>query len=386
MPGLKGIGYFNTAQARNLHIQSLDLDRPTQNKGAGKMQPGIIETAGANSIQSTERRKNRSASFSALLENNRKKLIASTAKSEITDKKTGGMKFIGVISSENPTVSNLIMEDKTYRKECWKIVHGPQNSGKQFKRIQAGTKIFIDPASREIVWGKRPKVFLKPASQALSSLKELDRKPARSPKFDPAKGFGSKLVDAVKPFMGKGYDEIDCYNLVVKGLDRLGVQYRGHGGLSEKLAAMARVKGLPKNAYVNGEGLIKASGKNLFTRILGPVKDVEKATANVIAEMEPLLEKGQILSFSMRRRGHTGIISRRDGLNWTFINSGTMDNSVDKGAITKGVGEEFLAKEVKNWIRRAAREGEFLEISVGKFDKNILASFGRKTLNFVKKV
>lgn len=349
------------------------------------MQPRRIDGTGTGRTQTMASRKTRSDEFSKILENNQKNFVTSSAKVKIAGKKRGGWISLGVLSSKKPTVSNLLIENSTYGKECWKIVHGAQNSKKPFNRIKAGTEIFIDPASREIVWGKEFKAYSREVGPDSLARKALDKKSIPKPEGERAQGLGSELVEAVRPFMGKGYDEIDCYNLVVKGLGNMGVQYRGAGGLSEKLAAMARLKGLASNAYVNGEGLIKASGNDVYSRMLRPVKDVEKATANVMAEMEPLLEKGQILSFSMRRRGHTGIISRMEDRNWTYINSGTIDNSVDRGARVKGVGEEFLTEEVKNWIKLAANEGESLEISLGRFDKKSLASFEKGNRNFMEK-
>jgi hypothetical protein len=81
-----------------------------------------------------------------------------------------------------------------------------------------------------------------------------------------------------------------------------------------------------------------------------------------------------ILSFSTRNRGHTGVISFHQG-QWTFINSGQIDNSVHPGENGQQVGEEGLGQELANWIERAARENSELQITVGRLEPEKLASY-----------
>lgn len=340
------------------------------------------------------------------------------------------MVSLGTLSRMEPTVSDLLIRNPAFGKDCWQIIHDEKNSAKAFKRMQAGTEIFMDRKTGELLWGKEAATALAatrktsrslpdpqipeggrsanpperkgladgrvkgqgagaafekpPAGQALPALEKAlaGEKGSVAGEISPGAGsFSERLVSAVQPFMGKAYDEIDCYGLVVRGLGEMGVRYRGEGGLSRKLMAMAEMKGLPKNAYINGEGLIKASGTDLYAKTFHRVGDTEKAAEGVMQEMAPLLEKGLLLSFSTRRRGHTGIVSRQED-GWTYINSGKIDHSIHGGATPgRGVGEERLTEEIQNWFKLSKKTGDALEISLGRFNENTLTSFrngGRK--------
>ncbi len=89
----------------------------------------------------------------------------------------------------------------------------------------------------------------------------------------------------------------------------------------------------------------------------------------LIREMEPLLDKGQILSFSTEKRGHTGIVSQQDN-QWTFINSGRLDNSVASGSVRHGVGEEVLQEEIHNWFKLAHAKRETLTVTLGRLEQS----------------
>ena len=78
------------------------------------------------------------------------------------------------------------------------------------------------------------------------------------------------------------------------------------------------------------------------------MENVEKTAGRIYDEMAPYLQKGYILSFSTPNRGYTGIISQHD-LTWSFINSGHLDNQVNQTRSAKGVGEEDLTREIRNW-------------------------------------
>lgn len=93
--------------------------------------------------------------------------------------------------------------------------------------------------------------------------------------------------------------------------------------------------------------------------------------------MGSYLEKGLILSFSTHTRGHTGIVSKKDGA-WTFINSGNMDHNIGILGRAKGVGEETLNEEIKNWFKLASRKNESLSITVGRLDESKLDAFYNK--------
>jgi hypothetical protein len=167
---------------------------------------------------------------------------------------------------------------------------------------------------------------------------------------------------------------MDCYELLVNGLSRMGIRYHGRNGLGREMIAGARDRGLPMNAYLNGEGLIRYSGSETYRKSLYKVSDPIGQARQVMDEMAAHLEKGSILSFSIESRGHTGIVSSRDGA-WTYINSGVMDNPVGHRTTAKGVGEENLAREIENWFRLAARKNESLIITLGKLNQNKLAAY-----------
>jgi hypothetical protein len=190
----------------------------------------------------------------------------------------------------------------------------------------------------------------------------------------PGKSLSERLVGAVEPYIGKPYEEMNCYELLVKGLTNLGIRYRGTGGLGRKLIAMARERGLPMNAYFNGEGLVEASGTPVYSKTLHRVDSPERQASQILKEMEPYLEKGQILSFSIHTRGHTGIISQ-DKRTWTYINSGEMNNSVNSAGVPKGVGEESLEAEIGYWFKLAQIRGESLRITLGRLNEQKLAHF-----------
>ena len=94
----------------------------------------------------------------------------------------------------------------------------------------------------------------------------------------------------------------------------------------------------------------------------------QSETAALVREIEPLLDNGQILSFSTEKRGHTGVISQRNN-QWTFINSGRLDNSVNHSSLNRGVGEEILAEEIGNWFKTAQAGKETLTVTLGRLEQ-----------------
>jgi hypothetical protein len=308
--------------------------------------------------------------------------------------RTGGEKIsLGRLADENSTVSHLLLQNPGYGRDAWRIIQADSNRDKAFTQIQEGAEIFIDPQTLELSWRQ-----VSPLPVAAAPLEEFDEygqaaavnvpaaeeelPVAEEERSDP---FSSNLVRAVQSYLGKSYREIDCYGLVVRGLSRMGIQYGGRGGLQDQLMQMAKSKGLPENAYMTGEGLIEVSGEKVFTASLNTVKNVEKAAGEIYNEMTPYLQKGYILSFSTPTRGHTGIISQHDQM-WTFINSGYMDNRIEKTGRSKGVGEEVLAKEIKNWCRVAAKSGESLVITLGRLQEEKLRTAQRRDQPTLQKV
>ena len=179
------------------------------------------------------------------------------------------------------------------------------------------------------------------------------------------------LADAVRPFIGTSYTEIDCYGLIVRGLINQGVQYYGHGGLREKLENLALLDGLSNNAYFNGEGLVEKAGKKIFSNSIHRISNARDETDKIYSDITPYLQEGLILSFSTTTRGHTGIISKLED-DWTYINSGVIDNQIFSNEVSERVGEEFLKAEIKNWVVLASKRKEPLTVTLGQIDEKQL--------------
>ena len=188
------------------------------------------------------------------------------------------------------------------------------------------------------------------------------------------KTYNTSLADAVRPFIGMSYTRMNCYGLIVRGLMNQGVKYHGHGGLREKLENLALLDGLPNNAYLNGEGLIEKVGEKIFSNSIYRISNTREETDKMYSELTPHLREGLILSFSTTTRGHTGIVSRQKD-DWTYINSGVIDNQVSPLTLSKGVGEEFLKGEINNWVVLASSRKEPLTVTLGQLDENRLQDF-----------
>ena len=276
------------------------------------------------------------------------------------------------LAQETNTLSQVLPASRQYNGDGWRMLQAERNRGEVFTGRQEAEEIRIDPPSQEL--STPPSL-----PQQMAEIPEKSPAGPAATEELPAAGqaladpFSAKLAQAVQSDLGRPYREIDCYGLVVRGLSRMGVKYTGRGGLQDQLVQMAKSRGLPANAYMTGEGLVEVSGEKVFTKSLNRVGNVEKAADRIFAEMAPLLQKGDILSFSTRTRGHTGVVSQHKEM-WTFINSGYMDNRVDQTGRTKGVGEEDLAKEIKNWCKVAARSGESLVVTVGRLQEEKLVA------------
>lgn len=286
---------------------------------------------------------------------------------------------IGTITSKNPTVSDLLIQNPDLKEDCWNIIFNRQNRDKAYTSIPNGTDIYYDPSTRELLWGDMmEKIEEQPAPASVPSKPERQQGPTALASVSPETGAGrlnGSLVDAVQPMIGKSYSDMDCYEFLVNGLSKMGVRYYGRDGLGNRMMSSAMKKGLPMNAYLNGEGLIRYSGSETYRKALFNVSDPAGQARQVIDEITVHLEKGSILSFSTETRGHTGIVSNKDGA-WTYINSGVMDNPVDTLTTSKGVGEESLDREIEDWFRLAAQNKESLVITLGKLNQNKLAAYG----------
>lgn len=290
-------------------------------------------------------------------------------KKEIKDTSTENkLVKLGSLSKKNKTVSDLLIKNSEFKKECWKIIHNKVNSDKPFNKIQDGAEIYLNTETKELVWGK-----------ALDKKQKVHLASPEKP-VKPETKINPQISSAVKSYMGKDYKSMDCFELLVNGLKNMGVQYYGKGGLREKLIGMANSEGKSRYSYLNGEGIIKASGSEVFNKsIVGIHKNHKKQAEKIYKEIEPYLSKDQILSFSTNSSGHTGIISKnRDS--WTYINSGHLDNSINSETKIKGVGEETLKNEFYNWFKRAYNKKEGLTISLGRLNQMKLAVYGGSSI------
>lgn len=284
--------------------------------------------------------------------------------------KKGHPVFLGTITESTPTVSHILVDHPQYGRDAWQIIHSQVNREKPYTSIQAGTAVYLDTETGEICWGQGDTNV---ESMASARGATLDQK-SQSAQVQGHEPFSTQLAKAVEPYIGRPYEEVDCYELVVQGLVSLGVRYHGAGGLLERLKGMALQEGLPRNAYLNGEGLVEASGTKIYSKSFVGIRNAQAQAREVIRELEGLLRKGFIISFSTHTKGHTGIVSERNG-EWTFINSGRMDNHLVMGTQARLVGEERLSEEIKDWFALAAQRRESLKITVGRLDENKLMTF-----------
>ncbi|MBI9076364.1 MAG: hypothetical protein JEZ02_13225 [Desulfatibacillum sp.] len=275
---------------------------------------------------------------------------------------------LGVITSKNYTVSHLLFQNRKYAAHTWDIIHNPANRDKDFTKMEPGTRVSLNPETLEITWDRE-----KPAGSTGETRKTILVK--HSPELSPeTNNLANDLVLAVSREIGKNYEDVDCYELVVKGLSSLGIRYGGRGGLKEALMNKALATNRPPNAFLTGEGLVSACGTNLFSGAYMNIKDPEALAKEVYDSLGPLLRHGGILSLSTRSRGHTGVVASRDD-QWTYINSGRMDNNIGDRVPSQGVGEEDLLAELGNWFRLAKGRDEALSITLGELNHDKLMAY-----------
>lgn len=267
---------------------------------------------------------------------------------------------IGSISKDNPTVSHLFQANPNFGRSFWNIIHNAVNANKKYTLLRPGTQVVLDINTMELSFHKN--AFAGPEAYAA----KISRTEHGAGKAEIRHG---TLADAAKPYIGTPYEKIDCYGLIVRALQNQGIQYSGHGGVREKLEALAVRNGLPGNAYYSGEGLVERAGRKVYSKALNHISGTAEMTDEIYSEMMPLLREGFILSFSTPTRGHTGIVARQ-GEEWTYINSGVIDNQVSPLDLSKGVGEEFLKAELNNWLVLAAENKEPLIVTLGHVDNN----------------
>jgi hypothetical protein len=198
----------------------------------------------------------------------------------------------------------------------------------------------------------------------------------RDPIFASVTGAGRGGEDSA-PISGQSSDRSgkDCYEYLVGMIESRGISYYGSGGISSELIDRAASEGRNMYAYFNGEGI---------TDLLCPdpvkveVPDAsEEQFEKVWQQIEPNLEEGAILSYSSRRFGHTGLVSRANG-EWNYLNSS--GNYGDKDSYR--VIEEDLKSEVKGWLRRAERDNAFISITLGRIDTGLARRFAKASFDF----
>ncbi|MGM0760687.1 MAG: hypothetical protein ACQEUB_13415, partial [Thermodesulfobacteriota bacterium] len=59
---------------------------------------------------------------------------------------------LGRLSPAQPTVSHLIVNHPEHKEDCWSIVHDSINSNKHFRQLPANQDVWLNPATREIVF------------------------------------------------------------------------------------------------------------------------------------------------------------------------------------------------------------------------------------------
>jgi hypothetical protein len=272
--------------------------------------------------------------------------------------------FLGTLSKTKPTVSHLLIQHPAYGKDCWNILSDDLNRSKHFNTIPKDTPVYLNTTTREITWGGQ--IPFHETNPPITPPAQLVLK-AQIPESD---SFSRKLVSAIKPYIGTSYRKINCFELLVHGLEEMGIQYRGPGGLGSRLIRRAMQNNLPENYYLSGEGLIETTGSLVYAKSISKIRRSGAEASELYKEIEPLLKEGQILSFSTPSRGHTGVVSRRED-HWTYINSGNMDHQIS-GRTKKGVGEESLEPEIRNWFRLAAGSGETLSVTIGRLNEGKL--------------
>lgn len=288
---------------------------------------------------------------------------------------------LGNLSAAQPSVSQLLRSHPVYGSECWQILKAEVNSQKNYATIRRGTEIALNPQTKELVWGQGDQPPISQGHKGAAPLHPtfgaaVAAEEAITPTLAGSGGevvagrtepdpFSANLAEGLKAHIGKSYQRLNCYNLVVQGLKEQGVQYLGQGGLEAKLEQVARAEGKASNSYLNGEGLVKVGGTEVYQQRVPVVNDPKNEAKKLYAAMEPYLQKGYVLSFSTPTRGHTGIVSRK-GEEWTYINSGRLDHNTEESRVRKGVGEEYLQGELENWCIMAARRKEPLQVTMGR--------------------
>ena len=299
--------------------------------------------------------------------------------------------LVGEITPENRTVSEVLMQHKDLKASTWDIIHGEQNQNKAYTKIEPGTRIYYNSEEGMLTWSTTVQNSSPSEQPAASTHSHSPRTASAIPGARHSNSTAPEHVDltidlseAVQRYLGTSYKEINCYELLVKGLQDMNIPYGGRDGLFAKLTHMALDKGMVPNAYLNGEGIVKVAGSLVLSKNYSGSGNWREEAATLISEIEQLLDNGQILSFSTKTRGHTGIVSQKNN-QWTFINSGRLDHSVDVNSVHRGVGEEFLHEEIRNWFKLAHAKGENLSVTLGQLEQGKIRTAFNMSESFSKR-
>ena len=293
---------------------------------------------------------------------------------------------VGSLSRENPTVSHLLVKHPQFAGQCWEIIHDPVNQDKPFRNMAMGETVWLDTETREIVHGnfpvhktEEPRTSVPDTNEDFSlsgALKQsgiLDQRDA--PDLTNALDLTtSQFQKALLNYVGTPYSDLNCYELVVQGLQDIGLRYYGDKGLQHELIYKALSENRPLNAYLTGEGLIQSLSGKVHKKSYNHVQQPEQEAKQLMKELKDQLKPGMIFSVSTRTSGHTGVISRHEG-EWTLINSGRTEYSIRESSHLEGVEEEILHKELAKWFRRAKAQGSCLTVSIGGLSLEKLSRF-----------
>lgn len=64
-----------------------------------------------------------------------------------------GLIPLGKIDRATPTISHLLTGNAAHQAESWNIIFAAVNKNKQFASIRLGTEVYLDPKSKELLWG-----------------------------------------------------------------------------------------------------------------------------------------------------------------------------------------------------------------------------------------
>ena len=138
--------------------------------------------------------------------------------SQVSNNPSNKLISLGKINSKTSTVSQLIY-NTSFKKDCWDIIYNDINSNKSFTKIKSNTESFIDPETKELIWGDKVKKYGNSNNNIdfAKSEKIFNKMPrmiasefnfSKTPFFEVE---SKKLAQAVRKFIGKDYSQMDCY-------------------------------------------------------------------------------------------------------------------------------------------------------------------------------